>query len=95
MFVIFLKFSGNKANAAEFIDGHNAWIKTGFDDGVFLTVGSLQPNLGGAIIAHDSKLEDIQERINNDPFVINNVVTAEINEISPAKADKRLEFLLT
>ncbi len=26
------------------MDEHNAWIKQGFDDGVFLLVGSLQPN---------------------------------------------------
>ncbi len=32
------------------MDGHNEWIKRGFDEGVFLMVGSLQPNLGGAIV---------------------------------------------
>ncbi len=25
--------------------GHNGWIKRGFDDGVFLLAGSLQPGL--------------------------------------------------
>jgi len=35
MFVVLLKFSGNKAQAGQFMEGHKNWIKRGFDDGVF------------------------------------------------------------
>lgn len=94
MFIVFLKFSDNKAQAGQFMEGHNAWIKRGFDDGVFLMVGSLQPKAGGAVLAHNISMADLQVRVNNDPFVAENVVTAEIHEISPAKADDRLDFLL-
>ncbi len=94
MFIVLLKFSDNKDRAGQFMDGHNAWIKRGFDDGVFLLVGSLQPNLGGAIVAHNTSLTDLQGRVNDDPFVAENVVSAEILEITPAKTDERLKFLL-
>jgi len=94
MFIVFLKFSDNKSQAAEFMEGHNSWIKSGFDDGVFLLVGSLQPNAGGAIVAHNTSLADLQNRVYLDPFVAQNVVTAEIVEITPAKTDERLTFLL-
>src|SRR5688572_23755821 len=56
MFVITLRFA-DKTKAPQFMDGHNAWIKRGFDDGVFLLVGSLQPNAGGAILAHNASPE--------------------------------------
>ena len=94
MFVVFLKFSDNKSNAGQFMDGHNAWIKKGIEDDIFLVVGSLQPNLGGGILAHNITLEDLQNRVNEDPFVTENVVVAEIYEISPSMADKRLSFLM-
>ena len=94
MFIVLLKFSDNKAQASEFMEGHNEWIKRGFDDGVFLLVGSLQPNLGGGIMAHNTSLVDLQTRVNDDPFVANSVVSAEILEITPVKADERLQFLL-
>ena len=94
MFIIFLKFSSNKSQAGEFMQGHNEWIKKGFDDGVFLLVGSLQPGLGGGIVAHNSSLPELEQRVNNDPFVTQNVVNAEIVEFTPAKADQRLQFLL-
>lgn len=94
MFIVLLKFSSNKNQAGQFMAGHNEWIKRGFDDDVFLLVGTLQPNSGGGILAHNTTLADLQSRVNNDPFVAENVVTSQILEISPANADDRLRFLL-
>ena len=94
MFVVFLKFSANKSQAGQAMEEHNAWVKRGIDDGVFLLVGSLQPNLGGGILAHNTTLTELQARVNEDPFVAQNIVTAEINEISPSMSDQRLDFLL-
>lgn len=94
MFIVLLKFSDNKGKAGQFMEGHKEWIKRGFDDGVFLLVGSLQPNLGGGIVAHNTSLPVLQSRVNDDPFVAENVVNAEILEINPSKADARLKFLL-
>lgn len=93
MFIVLLKFSGNKGQASLFMESHKEWIKHGFEDGVFLLAGSLQPNLGGGIVAHNTSLTDLQNRVNDDPFVAENVVSAEIIEIAPAKADERLQFL--
>lgn len=94
MFVVLLRFSENKTMAGEYMDGHNEWIKRGFDDGVFLLVGSLQPNLGGSVLAYNASLAELQERVSLDPFVQENVVSAEILEIDPKKADERLKFLV-
>ncbi len=94
MFVVLLKFSENKSQAGEFMDAHNQWIKQGFMDDVFLLVGSLQPGLGGSIIAHNTSLEELQNRVNNDPFVSENIVTAEILDIDAKMADDRLSFLV-
>ncbi|BDW94493.1 MULTISPECIES: YciI family protein [Thalassospira] len=94
MFAIFLKFAENRPKAPEFMDAHKAWIKQGFDDGVFLMVGSLQPNMGGAVLAHGVSRDEIETRVNEDPFVVEGIVSAEILEISPARADQRLDFLM-
>lgn len=68
MFVITLRLA-DKTKAPQFMDGHNAWIKRGFDDGAFLLVGSFQPNAGGAILAHNASPEEIEARVQDDPFV--------------------------
>jgi len=93
MFIVLLKFSDNKGQAARFMDGHKDWLKRGFDDGVFLLAGSLQPSLGGGIMAHNTSLSDLQSRVGDDPFVAEKVVTAEILEIDASRVDGRLQFL--
>lgn len=95
MFVVLLRFSDNKRQAAQFMDGHNGWLKRGFDDGVFLIAGGLHPNLGGGILAHNTSSPELEMRVAADPFVAQNVVSAEILEIAPARADERLAFLVS
>jgi uncharacterized protein YciI len=92
MFVVLLKFA-DKSKAGAQMEGHKAWLQQGFDDGVFSLAGSLQPNLGGGIVAYNTTLEALQARVNEDPFVMEGVVTAEILEITPARSDERLAFL--
>ncbi len=94
MFIVLLRFSQNKAQAAASMDGHNEWLRQGFADGVFLLAGSLQPGLGGALIAHGITRDALEARVNQDPFVAENIVSAEILDIDPKKADERLSFLL-
>lgn len=94
MFTILLTFSDNRAKASQFMDAHKKWISQGFDDGVFLVVGNLQPNRGGGILAHNTTFEELMVRVNADPFVAEQVVEAEIIEITPARTDVRLEFLM-
>jgi uncharacterized protein YciI len=94
MFLVLLRYSANKAEAARFMEGHNAWIQRGLDDRVFLVVGRLQPNAGGAILAHGVSRPALEARVNEDPFVAENVVKAEVLEIEPGRADERLRFLV-
>ena len=67
MFAVFLRFAENKAKAGAFMDGHKAWLQTGFSDGSLLAAGSLQdPDGGGPILAHNASRDELQTRINED-----------------------------
>lgn len=92
MFVITLRFA-DKSRAPSFMDGHNVWIGQGFDDGVFVLVGSLRSGAGGMIIAQGGDRAELEKRVQDDPFVREGVVTAEIEEVAPGRADERLAFL--
>lgn len=94
MFLVLLKFSTNRANAGQFLDGHNSWLREGFEKGLFILAGTLQPKLRGAILAHNTTTDQIKAFTNEDPFVTENVVTAEIVEITPSKSIPELNFLL-
>jgi uncharacterized protein YciI len=94
MFIVLLKFSNNKSQAGQFMEGHKEWLNRGFDEGVFLLAGSLQPQAGGGILAHNTTLADLQGRVKADPFVEKDVVSAEILEIAPSRTDERLGSIL-
>ena len=94
MFIVLLRFSDNREKAGQFMDGHVDWVKRGFEDGVFLLTGSLQPGLGGGILAHDTSRAELVSRVEADPFVAEKVVEAEILELAPSNAEPRLDFLL-
>jgi uncharacterized protein YciI len=94
MFIVLLKFSVNKPLAGQFMAGHNDWIQRGVDEGVFLLVGSLNQGQGGAILADNTTLPELQRRVDQDPFVSEQVVEAQVLEITPHHTDQRLSFLL-
>jgi uncharacterized protein YciI len=93
VFVVLLTFSTNKAQAAEHMEGHRAWIRRGVDDGTFVLVGSIRPGLGGAVLASGTSADALRARVAEDPFVVHDVVRAEIVEIDPNHTDPRLAFL--
>ena len=95
MYIILLRFSENKNLAPDHLDGHRAWLKQGFDTGMFLLAGSLKPGVGGGILAVADSQDAMTHFVDQDPFVVANVVTAEVLELEPARADTRLNFLLT
>lgn len=93
MFVVLLKFSDNKTAAPEHMAAHNSWIAQGFTDGVFQCVGSLRPATGGAVLVHGESREALEARVRADPFVIHDVVTADIQEIELKRTVSALDFL--
>jgi len=95
MFIITLKFSNNKSQAAQFMQEHNAWIKHGFDQGVFLLTGSIQPSLGGVIIAIGVLKQALEDIVSADPFVREDIVQPEIMEIKPSQMTEELKTIFT
>ncbi len=94
MFVIFLTFAGNRAEAGRHMDAHKAWIRDGIEDGVFHLVGSLSAGTGGAILAHGESREEIEKRVLRDPFVSEGVVEAQIHEFVPSLASAQMQHML-
>jgi uncharacterized protein YciI len=93
MFIVFLRFSADRSRAGVLLEAHNDWLRRGFDQGLLLIAGSLQPGLGGALIAASADRAVIEAFVAEDPFVAEGLVAAEIHEIAPKRMDERLAFL--
>ena len=66
MYIITLSLTEKKSEAAAHMAAHNEWIAQGFEDGVFLLVGSLKPQGGGAILATSDDRSEIEDRLATD-----------------------------
>ncbi|MGW5777494.1 hypothetical protein [Streptomyces sp. NPDC003863] len=67
MFVVLLRFPADKSQAPDHMADRQEWIRQDVEDGAFLLVGSLQPAQGGAVPAHRTPLDELQERVAADP----------------------------
>ena len=82
MFIVFLKFGPHRAQASQWMSDHNQCIQQGFDDGVFLMTGSLGNAQGGVVLAANVDDAGLQRRIEQDPFVVHGVVSAEVHAVT-------------
>lgn len=99
MLIVFLRFSDNKAKAADYMPAHKNWINAGVSEGFFQLVASFKPagekeNAGGAILVHGLTIDELNTRLQEDPFVTENVVVADIIELTPNIVSPRLDYLL-
>lgn len=92
MHIILLKFGDNRSSAPQFMEAHNAWIAKGLADGIFQCVGSLDVG-GGFVLAHGEENEALLQRVMADPFVENNVVTAEVHQVEVKRTAPQLAHL--
>jgi uncharacterized protein YciI len=92
MFVVLLRLADG-SSVSEHLDGHRRWLQQGFDDNVFMLTGGIPQRGGGAIIAAGLSPEELNTRLDEDPFVVHGVVTPEVVELETTMSDPRLAFL--
>ncbi len=93
MFIIVLRLTEQKAAAKALMPGHNAWIRRGFDDGVFVLMGGLSGAAGGVLLARDATREAVERRVADDPLVAEGVAVAEILEVAVKRVEPSLQLL--
>lgn len=94
VFIVFLRFGPNRAQAGQWMAGHKQWIQDGMADGSFLLAGSLDQAQGGLVIAAGTDAAAIHTRVAQDPFVLHGVVTADIHAVAPSLMAQGLSALL-
>ena len=93
MFVVTLTYLAELDAIDEAMQRHVAYLKKGYSDGVFLASGRQVPRTGGVILAAGVEREELERRIQEDPFVSEDLAEAEIVEFAPSQAAEGLERL--
>lgn len=95
MFIIFLKFGENRAQAGQWMAEHNKWLGEGFAAGDFVLAGSLENSQGGVLIARDVGKDALLQRLGQDPFVLQGIVAAEVHAFKPSRLAEGLSAILS
>jgi uncharacterized protein YciI len=84
MYVVFLKFTPLRTQAATSMAAHTAWLRRHIDAGTILLAGSLDSGQGGALIMAPMERHALDACIAEDPFVAQGIVQPEVHAIQPS-----------
>lgn len=94
MYIVFLKFAQNRAQAAQWMAEHNKWLAEGFASGDFVIAGSLENSQGGVLISRDMDQSALMDKVRQDPFVMHGVVAAEVHGFKPSRLAEGLPTIV-
>lgn len=79
MFILSLTYIAPLEDADKHMDAHMAWVKSGYDRGLFLASGRKVPRTGGVILARGDR-GILETMCANDPFTLHGIAEYEITE---------------
>lgn len=69
----------------ELLDEHRKFLQVGYDKGILLFSGPMNPRTGGIVAARGESVNNVKNFFKNDPFVINNMAEYSYTEFNPVK----------
>lgn len=92
MFIVTLTYTVPNDEVDRHLEGHMAWLKEGYANGLFLAAGRRVPRTGGMILA-DGDREAVETMLRRDPFHTNGVSEYVISEVNITSTAPGLEGL--
>ncbi len=93
MFIANLTYTAPIERIESLLEGHKAFLKEQYAQGVFLASGRKNPRTGGIILARCASRESFEEILAQDPFQIHDAARYEIIEFVPSMTAEGLEAL--
>ncbi|AKQ44505.1 GTP cyclohydrolase [Rufibacter radiotolerans] len=94
MFLIELTYKGPFEEVAPFLAEHLAFVEKGYASGHFLASGRKEPRTGGLIFCQAASKAEVEELMQEDPFVYQDLADLRIIEFVASRAEAGLEAFL-
>jgi uncharacterized protein YciI len=92
MYIISLSYQGQLDAIDAALPAHAEWLRDGYARGLFLMSGRKVPRTGGMIFAIGQR-DEIERKLESDPFKLAGLATYEITEFAPTMVADGLERL--
>ncbi|GAA2396502.1 YciI family protein [Dactylosporangium salmoneum] len=93
MFVITLRYLAPMEQIDAVLREHQDWVDAQYDEGVFVASGPLVPRTGGVILAAGLPREQLEARLETDPFRRQELAQYTVMEFAPRRVAAGLERL--
>ena len=80
MFILSLTYIAPLEDADKHMETHMAWVKAGYEQGLFLASGRKVPRTGGVILARGDRAV-LEAMCAEDPFTVHGIAEYEITEV--------------
>lgn len=81
MFILSLTYIVPVEDADKHMQAHMAWVKAGYDQGLFIASGRKIPRTGGVILSRGERAA-LEAMCAADPFTIHDIAEYEITELA-------------
>jgi len=92
MFILSLTYKMPNNEVDFHLEAHMAWLKEGYETGLFLAAGRKVPRTGGIILASGDRTE-VEAMAKRDPFTIHGIADYTISEVNITSTAQGLEAL--
>ncbi|MCB1140839.1 MAG: GTP cyclohydrolase [Leptospiraceae bacterium] len=90
-YIILLKYMKPIEEIDRLLAEHRNYLDSGYQKGILLMSGPLEPREGGVLVAKSSGLEEIREFCHQDPFYLNGCTDYHFIEFHPVKHREELK----
>jgi uncharacterized protein YciI len=77
------------------VPDHRAFLQGGYDKGMLLMSGPMNPRTGGIVIARSRSVDDLRDFFRRDPYAAKGVASYRFVEFEPVKRQPFLEDWIT
>lgn len=92
MFILSLTYKMPNNEVDFHLDAHMAWLKEGYETGIFLAAGRKVPRTGGIILAAGDRAA-VEAMAKRDPFTVNGIADYAISEVNITSTADGLDAL--
>jgi uncharacterized protein YciI len=90
-FIIEITYTSELSKIEEVLQDHRNFLQSGYDNGMLLCSGPMNPRTGGILIARAENDLAIKEFLIHDPYNVNELVEYRIVEFNPVKSQNFME----
>lgn len=95
MFIVTLTYLKPVQEIDALMHDHVAWLKKGYDEGLFIASGRRVPRTGGVILARSGNEQALRAALARDPFVIHGAARCDVIEFTASMTAAGAEVLKT